>query len=62
MSEGDASARSIIDRATVGTLPATDPNLAAAAGDCDHENHIGDPVDEDPDVLAALATIDGQAG
>ncbi len=49
--------RSIIDRNAAAQLPPHDPNVACSQGDHDHENHIGDPVDDDPEVAAAMAQL-----
>ena len=54
----DGSFRTIIDRADAASLAPDDPNLAAHPGDNDHENHIGDPTDDDLGVAVALATLD----
>jgi hypothetical protein len=43
----------VVDEEEVADLPDSDPNVAAAAGDCEHENHIGDETDHDPLAGAA---------
>lgn len=60
--EADAAAgyRAVVDEEEVAELPATDPNVAAAQGDCDHENHIGEELGHDP--LAAAADDPQEAG
>ncbi len=59
--QADAAAgyRAVVDQEEVVDLPATDPNVAAAPGDCDHENHIGEELDHDP--LADATDDDPQA-
>lgn len=48
-----AGYRVVVDEEEVADLPDSDPNVAAAAGDCEHENHIGDETDHDPLAGAA---------
>lgn len=50
--------RSIIDKAETTHLPSEDPNVAASPGDNDHENHIGDPADDDGGVGEITARLD----
>lgn len=52
--------RTVIDHVEAAGLDPGNPNLAAGSGNYDHTDHIGDEVDEDPEVLAALARLDGQ--
>jgi hypothetical protein len=56
----DAAAgyRDVLDDETIDQLPADDPNVACAHGNYDHLNHVGDPVDDDGGVAAALAKLD----
>lgn len=55
----ESAERTVIDRHDAAGLPDHDPNCAAAAGDYNHEAHVGvGPVDEDPEVLAAMARLD----
>lgn len=54
--------RVVIDRHDAAALPAHDPNCAAGTGDYDHEAHIGEPVDQHPEVAAELARLDASGG
>lgn len=56
-----AGYRAVIDQEEVGELPATDPNVAAGQGDHDHENRIGDELDEDPAAGAEPPPVAGKA-
>lgn len=53
-----AGYRDVLDDEAGDELAATDPNLAAAQGDYNHEDHIGEPVDDDLGVGAAGARLD----
>lgn len=55
----DAAAgyRTVLDDEAAAELEPGDPNLAAAPGTYDHENHIGDAVDDDGGVGAAGARL-----
>lgn len=54
----DSAQRTVIDRHDAAGLPDHDPNCAAGVGNYNHEDHAGGPVDEDPEVLAAMARLD----
>lgn len=53
-----AGERSVVDPEEADDLDPTDPNLAAAGGDNDHTNFIGDVSDEDLGVEAAGHLLD----
>lgn len=61
--EPNLAEKSIIDKATAADLPDHNPNVACAAGDYNHENHIGDDVDDEDTaaVDAAGRQLDEQA-
>lgn len=56
-----AGYRTVLDDEEADQLPADDPNVAAEHGDYNHEDHIGEPVDDDGGVAAALLKLKAQA-
>lgn len=58
--EADRAAgyRTVIDRNEAAELSPDNPNVASAAGDYDHERHIGDETDDDYGVSEILRRLD----